>query len=113
MKDSIRHKLEALCERHEEAGVLLGDPEIISDQNKFREMSKEYAQLEPVTKTFTDFQAAEEDFAAAEEMLKEDDAEMREMAQDERKDAKQRIETLALDLQKLLLPKDPHDDSNI
>ena len=113
MKDSIRRKLEALCERQEEVGVLLGDPDIISNQNKFREMSKEYAQLEPVTKTFGDYQSAEEDLQAAEEMAKEDDAEMREMAQEERKDAKQRIEDYELGLQKLLLPKDPHDDSNI
>jgi len=113
MKDSIRRKLEALCERQEEVGVLLGDPDIISNQNKFREMSKEYAQLEPVTKTFGNYQSAEEDLQAAEEMAKEDDAEMREMAQEERKDAKQRIEDYELELQKLLLPKDPHDDSNI
>jgi len=113
MKDSIRHKLEALCERHEEVGILLGDPEIISDQNKFREMSKEYAQLEPVTQTFSQFQSAESDLEAAEEMAKEDDAQMREMAQEEYKDARQRIEKFELELQKLLLPKDPHDDSNI
>jgi len=113
MKDSIRRKLEALCERHEEVGMLLGDPDIISNQNKFREMSKEYAQLEPITKAFNDYQAAESDLETAEEMAKEDDAEMREMAQEEYKDAKQRIEKLTLELQKLLLPKDPHDDSNI
>ncbi|VAW60363.1 Peptide chain release factor 1, partial [hydrothermal vent metagenome] len=113
MKDSIRRKLEALCERHEEVGISLGDPDIISDQNKFREMSKEYAQLEPVTQTFINYRAAEDDLAAAEEMAKEDDAEMREMAQEEYKDAKQRIENFELELQKLLLPKDPHDNSNI
>lgn len=113
MKDSIRRKLETLCERHEEVGVLLGDPDIISDQNKFRELSMEYSQLEPVTKTFGNFQTAEDDIVAADEMLKEDDADMREMASEEKKDAEQRIETLELDLQKLLLPKDPHDNSNI
>lgn len=113
MKDSIRLKLEALCERHEEVGVLLGDPDIISNQNKFRELSMEYSQLEPVTKTFGNFQSAQNDLEGAQEMLKEDDAEMREMAAEEKKDAEQRIETLELDLQKLLLPKDPHDNSNI
>jgi len=113
MKDSIRRKLETLCERHEEVGILLGDPEIISDQNKFREMSMEYSQLEPVTKAFTDYQTAEEDVIAAEEMLKEDDAEMREMATEEKKEAIKRIDSLELELQKLLLPKDPHDNSNI
>ncbi len=113
MKDSIRHKLEALCERHEEIGILLGDPDIISNQNKFRELSMEYSQLEQVTKTFINFQSAEDDLLAADEMLQENDAEMREMAMEEKKDAKSRIENFELELQKLLLPKDPHDNSNI
>ena len=113
MKDSIRRKLEALNERHEEVGVLLSDPDIISNQNKFRELSMEYSQLEPITKTFSNYQTTEEDLESAEEMMKEPDAEMREMATEEMKDAKQRIETLSLELQKLLLPKDPHDNSNI
>lgn len=113
MKDSIRFKLENLVERHEEISLLLGDSEIISDQNKFRELSKEYAQLEPVTKTFGDFQSAQDDLNTANDMLNEDDAELREMAMDEKKDAEQRIGSLELDLQKLLLPKDPHDDNNI
>jgi len=113
MKDSIRLKLENLCERHEEVGILLGDPDIISDQNKFRELSMEYSQLEPVTKAFADYQTAQEDIEAANEMLKEDDAEMQEMASEEKKDAQARIDSLELELQKLLLPKDPHDNSNI
>ncbi len=113
MKNSIRRKLETLCERHEEVGALLSDPAIIAEQNKFRELSMEYSQLEPVTKAFNDFQAAESDIAAAEEMMQEDDAEMREMAVEEKKDAQQLCENLELKLQKLLLPKDPHDNSNI
>ena len=113
MKDSIRLKLEALCERHEEVGALMSDPDVMSDQNKFRDLSMEYSQLEPVTKAFSAFQTAQEDLEGAEEMLKEDDAEMREMASEEKKDAEQRIETLELELQKLLLPKDPHDNKNI
>lgn len=113
MKESIRLKLEHLCERHEEVGVLLGDPDIISDQNKFRELSKEYAQLEPITKSFGKYQAATDDIAAADEMLKENDAEMREMANEEKKEAQARIAPLEIELQKLLLPKDPHDNSNI
>ena len=113
MKDSIRLKLENLCERHEEVGALLGDPGIISDQNKFRELSMEYSQLEPVTKAFNDYQAAQDDIVAADEMLKEDDAEMHEMAMEEKKDAENRVENLEIELQKLLLPKDPHDNSNI
>jgi len=113
MKDSIRLKLEALCERHEEVGALMSDPNIMSNQNQFRDLSMEYAQLEPVTKAFDDYKTAEDDLLGALEMLKEKDAEMLEMATEEKKDAEQRIETLELELQKLLLPKDPHDNKNI
>jgi len=113
MKDSIRQKLEALCERHEEVGALMSDPNIMSNQNQFRDLSMEYAQLEPVTKAFDDYKTAEDDLLGAMDMLKEKDAEMHEMAMEEKKDAEQRIETLELELQKLLLPKDPHDNKNI
>ncbi len=112
MKASILTKLEMLVERYEEVQHLLGDPGVIGDQDKFRALSKEYSQLEEVTKCFQAYQQAQEDLSAAEEMAKEDDAEMREMAQDEIKAAKAAIERLADELQILLLPKDPNDDRN-
>ena len=113
MKESIRLKLENLQDRYQEVGMLLGDPDIIADQNQFRELSMEYAQLEPVTKTFSDYQSAHSDLTTAQEMLEDNDPDLQEMAIEEQKDAQQRIELLELDLQKLLLPKDPHDNSNI
>ncbi|MET1312160.1 peptide chain release factor 1 [Vibrio parahaemolyticus] len=112
MKASILTKLETLVERYEEVQHLLGDPDVIGDQDKFRALSKEYSQLEEVTKCFQAYQQAQDDLAAAEEMAKEDDEEMREMAQEEIKDAKEAIEHLADELQILLLPKDPNDDRN-
>lgn len=112
MKASILVKLETLVERYEEVQHLLGDPDVIGDQNKFRALSKEYSQLEEVTKCFQSYQQAQEDFAAAEEMAQEDDAEMREMAQEEMKEAKSAIANLADELQILLLPKDPNDERN-
>ncbi|OOX32904.1 peptide chain release factor 1 [Vibrio parahaemolyticus] len=112
MKASILTKLETLVERYEEVQHLLGDPDVIGDQDKFRDLSKEYSQLEEVTKCFQAYQQAQDDLAAAEEMAKEDDEEMREMAQEEIKDAKEAIERLADELQILLLPKDPNDDRN-
>lgn len=112
MKASILTKLEMLVERYEEVQHLLGDPGVIGDQDKFRALSKEYSQLEEVTKCFTAYKQAQEDLVAAEEMAKEDDAEMREMAQEEIKAAKEAIEDLAAELQILLLPKDPNDDRN-
>lgn len=112
MKSSILTKLETLVERYEEVQHLLGDPDVIGDQNKFRALSKEYSQLEEVTKCFQAYQQAQEDLIAAEEMAQEDDAEMREMAQEEIKEAKVAIERLSDELQILLIPKDPNDDRN-
>ena len=113
MKASIKSKLEALSERHEEIGALLGEPEIISDQNRFRDLSKEYAQLEPVVKTHAQFEAANADLNSAREMAEDPDPDMREMARDEITDAETQIESLELELQKLLLPRDPRDENNV
>ncbi|CAM4230151.1 peptide chain release factor 1 [Vibrio agarivorans] len=112
MKASILVKLETLVERYEEVQHLLGDPDVIGDQDKFRALSREYSQLEEVTKCFQAYQQAQEDLEAAEEMAKEDDEEMREMAQEEIKEAKETIERLNDELQILLLPKDPNDERN-
>ena len=113
MKESILNKLHNLLDRHEEISGLLADPGVIGDQNQFRGLSQEYAQLEPVVNCFQSYNSAKADLDAAEEMLKDDDADVREMAKEEKKEAAENIETLELELQKLLLPKDPHDDSNI
>ncbi len=112
MKASILTKLETLVERYEEVQHLLGDPDVIGNQDKFRALSREYSQLEEVTKCFQAYQQAQEDLVAAEEMANDDDEEMREMAQEEIKEAKATIERLTDELQILLLPKDPNDDRN-
>lgn len=112
MKESVVRKLEHLVERFEEVQALLGDPGVIGDQEKFRNLSKEFSQLEDVVAGFNAYQQAQENLASAQEMLNEDDAEMREMAQEEMKDAKAEIERLESELQVLLLPKDPNDDNN-
>ncbi|MEW6981946.1 peptide chain release factor 1 [Colwelliaceae bacterium 6471] len=112
MNKSVYQKLEVLVERFEEVQALLSDPDTIADQEKFRALSKEFSQLEEVTQVFHRYQEAENDFSAAEEMLKDDDPDMREMAQEEFKTAKQAVEDLANELQILLLPRDPNDDNN-
>jgi peptide chain release factor 1 len=81
MKPSIVAKLEALHERHEEVQALLGDAGTIADQERFRALSREYAQLSDVSKCFTDWRQVQEDIETAQMML--DDPEMREMAQEE------------------------------
>ena len=112
MKDSVIQKLESLIERFEEVQALLGEADIIADQEKFRALSKEYAQLEDVVNAFKAYQQAMEDLESAQEMMQEDDAEMREMAQEEFKQAKADIERLEQELQILLLPRDPNDDNS-
>ncbi len=113
MKDSIKAKLQSLIERHEEVGALLGEANVISDQNKFRDLSKEYSHLEPIVKAFKEYTQALEDKEAAYEMLNEKDAELVEMAKEELKSANESIERLEDELQILLLPRDPNDDANI
>lgn len=113
MKDSIKAKLQSLIERHEEVSALLGEANVISDQNKFRDLSKEYSHLEPIVKAFKEYTQALEDKEAAYEMLNEKDVELVEMAKEELKSANESIERLEDELQILLLPRDPNDDANI
>ena len=113
MKASILAKLENLQERYDEVGALLSDPEVIGDQSKFRDLSKEYAELEPVVKCFGRYRQLLDDTEEARQLLKDGDADMRELAQEELKHSEQQIEPLELELQTLLLPKDPNDDKNV
>ncbi|WP_077342434.1 peptide chain release factor 1 [Pseudocolwellia agarivorans] len=112
MKNSVYQKLEIISERFEEVQALLSDPETISDQEKFRALSKEFSQLEIITNAFNAYKDAVDDFETAEEMLKDDDPDMRDMAQDEFKSAKKAVEEKTDELQILLLPRDPKDDNN-
>lgn len=112
MKASIITKLEVLVERYEEVQALLGDPETISNQTKYRELTREYSQLEDVVNSFQTYQAAKADLATAQLMLEDDDEDMRLMAEDEVDEAKSLVEKLADELQILLLPKDPNDNRN-
>ena len=112
MKASILSKLERLQDRYEELEALLGVAEVIMDQDKFRAYSKEYAELEDVVKNYGQYVQLQADMEEAQLMLAEDDAEMKAMAEEEILDGKQRQAELELDLQKLLLPKDPNDGHN-
>lgn len=113
MKQSLLNKLEILSARHEEIAALLADIEIINDQDKFRNLSMEYAQLEELVKNFDAYQRAQQALVSAREMLAEDDAEMRELAEEEISASTQIIEHLETELEKLLLPKDPNDNANV
>jgi len=113
MKDSIRIKLENLSERFAEISMLLSQPDVIGNQKMFRELSQEYAQLEPVITSHNRYLKAQANLTAATDMLKDSDPDMRELGQQELKEAKEQVELIEAELQKSLLPKDPHDNSNI
>ncbi len=111
MNPSIRAKLEQLSDRFEEITGLLSDVQIQNDQNRFRTLSQEYAQIEPVINCFHRYLEAEQEIASAEEMLH--DPEMRELAQEALNEGQQLRTRLEPELRKLLLPKDPNDNKNI
>ncbi len=113
MKESIRHKLESVRDRFEEIAGLLSDPDIIADQNKFRDLSREYARVEPVVQSFQRYEGILDDIAAAEEMADDSDDDVRQMGQEELEALEERREQLLVDLQKALIPPDPYDESNV
>jgi peptide chain release factor 1 len=113
MKDSIRRKLEKLDERFEEISRLLSDSGVIGRQNQFRELSMEYSRLGPLVERYRRFIAIERDLSVARELASDEDASTKAMGEDEIVDLAPRIAAEEVELQRLLIPKDPHDDSNI
>jgi peptide chain release factor 1 len=113
MKESIRGKLETTRDRFEELSGLLSDPEIIGNQNRFRDLSREYSRLEPVVALFRQYERLLADIKAAEEMAADADRDIREMGREELETLNGRRELLQVELQKALIPRDPHDDSNV
>ena len=113
MNESIRQKLTALAERYEELSRLLSDPGTIADKDRFRELSREYARLEPVARDFAAFRGLEDDLAAAEELANGEDAELRALGEEEVRALKRKLEDCERELALHLVPKDPDDDANL
>ena len=113
MKPSIQIKLENLGERFEEITALLSQPEVQNDQNQYRSLSQEYAQIEPLVACYKTYLDNEANLKSAREMAKDSDPELREMAKEEMNDAETQREALEQHLQILLLPKDPNDNRNV
>jgi peptide chain release factor 1 len=111
MMPSIRRRLDTLAERHQEVALLLAQPEATNDNARFRELSREYAQLQPLADTLARFDATEKSLAAARAML--NDPDLRELAESEIAELQARHESLDRELNVLLLPKDDRDDANI
>jgi peptide chain release factor 1 len=113
MKESIRRRLEKTVERFEEVGALLADPEVIGKSGRFKDLSVEYAKLEPVAGRFREFRRLESEHATTAEIVAGGDPEMRALAEEELRELDARLESESAELAKLLLPKDPRDESNI
>ena len=113
MNPSIQHKLERLVQRHEEINALLADPGIIGDQRRFRDLSKELAEIAPVVNEYQRYEETRGELEQTREMLKDPDAGVRQMAQEELDAAAQRVDRHERELRSLLLPRDPNDNRNI
>ncbi|HHL31308.1 MAG TPA: peptide chain release factor 1, partial [Oceanospirillales bacterium] len=111
MTPEIKAKLQTASERHEEIAFLLSDPAVMSDQNQFRDLSKEYAGLEDLVKSFASYLDAEQEIKEAKEML--EDPEFVDLAKETIAEAKENLSKYEKKLQILLIPKDPDDDKDI
>ena len=113
MKESIRLRLQQVTARHEEIALLLSEPEVFSDQNRYRDLSREYAQLEPLILSWRNWQQTRTTIDEAAQMMGEPDPELRQIAREELEQGNSQLEKLEQELQLLLLPRDPNDDNNI
>ncbi|MGN7837983.1 peptide chain release factor 1 [Stenotrophomonas sp. 22385] len=111
MTPTLRRKLEALAERREELERLLADPAVVSDNERFRNFSREFAQLQPIAAALDEEARALADLAAAEAMRADPD--LRELAEEEITAAQARLQQLDHELALLLVPRDPRDDGNL
>ncbi len=111
MTPTLRRKLEALAERREELERLLSDPSVVNDNDRFRDYSREFSQLEPVTVALAGEARARRDLAAAQAMR--EDPEMRDFAEEEIASAQARLVQLEDDLSLLLVPRDQRDDADL
>jgi peptide chain release factor 1 len=113
MKPSIAQKLNNLSRRYSELKAALADPNVTADLNRYRDLSREFSQLEPNVQLYEEHKAAEEALAEAKMMLEEDDPELQQLAKEEIKVLDEKVPVLEEALMVALLPQDPHDESNI
>ena len=111
MSNNIAAKLDSLAERHEEIALLLSQPEVIGDHRQFRDLSREYAQLEPLVAALREQKAATRELAEARELARY--PELGDMATADIKRLQTRLTELEGELRRLLIPRDPLDDANL
>ncbi len=111
--NSLIARLDAIVARYSEVELLLSDPSVIGDMNRFRKLNKEYKDLQPITEARLKYRGTIDSIREAKEILKnESDAAFREMAQEELNDSEQMKLELEEEIRILLIPKDPEDDKN-
>lgn len=114
MQSSIINKLTLLHKRYQEIADLLSLPNIINDNNRYRELSKEYANLEPIAITFNEYNINQQNIANTEKMFTEEhDTDLKALAAEDLHRLKQNAASLSKKLQELLLPRDPNDTRNV
>ncbi len=113
MKESIHQRLQKLSDRFEELGRVLASDEVAGGSQRFRELSMEYARLQPLADRFGQYHVLEGDLKAAQDMQADGDGEMRALGTEEVARVQEAIAAAEEDLRTLLLPKDPRDDRNI
>ena len=110
---SMMAKLSDLTDRHDEVSALLSEPEVMAVRDKFKALSKEFAELEPVIASFRRFDRLDTELNEAREFAKDEDPELRELALEDIAKLSSEIDLEQQHLQALLLPKDPNDGSNV
>ena len=108
-------KLSAIEERYNELSEKVSDPAVIADSATFAKLCKEQSDIAPIVEKYREYKTAKDTITEGEEILADPDMdkEMKELAEEEIKDAKERIEGLSQELKILLLPKDPNDDKSV
>jgi peptide chain release factor 1 len=113
MKDSIHQRLLKLSDRFEEVGRLLSSEEVAGGSRQFRELSMEYARLQPLAERLQRYHGLERDVQAARDLQADADAGMRALGSEELVRLQRELESEELELRRLLLPKDPRDERSI
>ncbi len=113
MKETLRQRLDSFSDRFEELAMLLSDPEVINNQQRFRDYSREYAELEELVAAWKRYLDVEQGIADAEQLSRDSDPDMRELAEMEIIEGREQLETLDVELKRLLIPKDPDDGRGV
>jgi len=106
-------QLEAIYHRYKNLEEQLADPEVVSDQDRFRKTSKDYGKLRPVAEAYLEYKELLDNIETSENMRKDPDPEMQEMAQLELNELKPKRETMEEELKFMLIPKDPEDERDV